>query len=299
MPNSTSLPAPVVSWFAHFYAPVRFPGQLVNTTWLPDGEAHFTPAMVGKNVPPFDPDFGFSGIGAGGLYRMEVRNGRPCIRASSTVGATQLGTGWVFPWWMPGMGAAAGYNPGCQLNDGSVVGVFDCHSSLASAASVYTDDQVGFYFAPHVFGGTCILQAPTNAATLGGFGVFVEDDGGGNASWAYLSWDGVGPNVLERVAIPASVIPDVTDWSTFRFIIRSAGGGREPSLTVRCNGFDVVVDREFGSAQLATLASLASSLGWVPYSILTDAAGTGSAHFHAMNFKWGRFQPDGQEIQGQ
>lgn len=302
-PLSTQLPAPSIEWEGLWYCPAALqnPASYIgNGTGFFDrltkraGGAAIT--QLPSTAAAANSVSGYSGIGIGGAtIQFNSLFGRRCMSVSVAAGAgNRFGSDWRPPDWLPHIGDPAQCNPGSRVNPGAVVGVFDWNLAvaLAGATPTWPNDSTGVFFQANEVAGDTI---PGVAATadVEGFGVFLNNDGGGGSEWQYVSWGAGAPGpILERVSIVA--MP--TDWSTFRFVFTTAASGRESAIQVFANGLEVVA-RSFGSAQLDRLnTTTANTTGPVNRILVGEGPDT---LFYQMSARFGRFTPAGVELQGQ
>jgi hypothetical protein len=240
----------------------------------------------------------YAAAGTAGTYVFARHRNRRCVQITPTGGGVK-GQGWRPPEWTPPFDATD-MSPGAFMNPAQVVAVFDWHvaAALGGATPGWANDTTPMFFLPSSASSLVSTSVIGGAGPhLGGFGVFLNNVGG-VALYEYVSWSSGAPgSVLERVTIGASVVPDLTKWSTFRFIIVGAASGRPARLTVQANGVDVVVNRTFGSGllQLPSVAAAGAT------GLLTCWAQRGVADtmFLAMDAKLGRFLPNGTQLQDQ
>ncbi|MGE0161063.1 MAG: hypothetical protein AB7T31_16830 [Gemmatimonadales bacterium] len=306
MPISVALPAPSIEWLEYFYFPqLTFASSppftarniLAGTTIRPAESRNAVQQIGAGSINSFE---GYGARTTGGTTnRMENRFGRPCVMILNTVNdaAIKNGAGMLpMPWSGVYDPPGGSLNPGALQDDASLCAVFDWHASvqLVGATVVAGADRVGFFFLPDT-PTRDVNQTPGGGGVpVRGFGVFLNNVAG-VPTWEYVSWADGGA-ILERVTIGASIVPSIVNWSTFRFVIQSAGaGGREPQLAVQVNGFDVVTGRVFGSGVLADPTSSGTAGGlWSAF-----CWGGGSDQlFYALSGKLGRFTPAGAELQG-
>lgn len=305
MPISVALPAPQIEYEQELYCPAftaasSFPqtaANLLEATALRATQARAT--TLTATAGAINSLTGYGGVGSVGVInRIEQRHGRPCVRVSLT-GTTQ-GTAIIPPDWNAVFGApAASLNPGSLQDPAAIVSVWDWHLSVAlgvGAAPSWPNDTSGVFFLPDGTGLDVRNNPPGGVGPRSsGFGVFLNNVGG-VARWEYVSFTAAA--ILERVTIGASIVPLVTDWSTVRFVIVSAGsGGRSPSLSVQVNGFDIVTGRVFGGVSLADPIATAGTAGLCAALSVWGAA-VPDQLFYALSAKLGRFTPSGSELQG-
>jgi len=295
MPLSTSLPA----------QPIEFASDLLYPTCGQDARqggnpllAQFTTSSPANTQTPVNFEAGLASVlGAGGTFELQELGGRTCVRTTSTVNTVAAGFRPLA--WQAGYDAAA-FNPGAFYEPDSVVASIDFHVAATSALFAGGADVTGFWFQPRhdVFTQPNVAAAaPGGGSALGGFGVALNDDGGGGAQWEYVAYDGA-PTILQRTPIGAAIVPDVTDWTTFRFTIIAAASGRAATMSLAVNGVDIVgvQDLLFDDVTLFrpnTLEALA--LQWFFGQALGPMAGAG--FFFALYARFGRFTTTGAELQ--
>lgn len=295
MPLSTSLPAQPIEFASDLLYPTCGQDQTQGASSNPANVATSSP---GNTQTPVNAVAGVGGVlGAGGVFDLFEFGGRTCVRASTTVNLQSQGFRPIV--WQAGYDAAE-YNPGAFYEPESVVASIDFHVAATSALFAGGADVTGFWFQPRhdIFTQPSMAAAaPGGASALGGFGVGLNDDGGGNAQWEYIAYDGV-PNILQRTAIGSAIIPDVTEWTTFRFTIIAAASGRAATVSLAVNGVDVVgvQDIPFDDVTLFRPNTLeANALQWYFGEALGPMAGDG--FFFAIYARFGRFTTTGAELQ--
>lgn len=299
MPLSTSLPAPSIE----FYSDLIFPeagaalrsGDSLNFT----NQSKSRPGTQQAVTPVAAIGFFTSGGVVGPDF--EQVGGRTCCFVSSTTGFQS--NGFKPETWQPGYDAA-GFNPGAYYDPGSVVAIIDFHVAATSALFTGTlPDTTGFWFIPRfdLFTQPSIAAASPGSGFPneidGGFGIAMNDDGAGNNRWEFVSFTGA-PVILAREIIPASSVPDVTAWSTFRFTIVGAASGRPASLSLEANGVPVdgVQGLEFDDVTLMRPNTLqALSLGFYFGQALGPMDGEG--YRFRVYARFGRFTASGAEMQ--
>lgn len=124
------------------------------------------------------------------------------------------------------------------------------------------------------------------------FGV-VGDGAGG---WDYIQSDlGAFPgNVTDTVAIPASTIPDATDWNTFVFELINSAPGRDAIFTLTVNGISVVSRNWVAPLALPDYSERANSDRMLWGCIAGDAAS--DLFVGPLTIEMGRFTAAGLEI---
>lgn len=292
MPLSTALPAPSIEFYGDFTYPTGIVGAQVLTP-CPADDA-FSKTRPESNQGPTQ----ISGVitsGGSGVVgpNYAVVGGRPCV-INTSIG-TPAGRAWRTDIWQPGWDPDA-FNAGALLNPPSVVAVWDFHvAATALAFAAGTDDQTGFWFQPliPVMGGFTV-GTPGGASPAGGFGIALNNNAGPNR-WEFVSYDDGGA-ILQRTEL---VVPDVTQWSSFRMTLISAAAGRAATLSLQVNrenvgdvqGLpfdDVVLMRPNTLAAAATNFAVGQTLG--------PMGGEGLQF--AIFARFGRFTASGEEIQG-
>lgn len=302
-PLSTALPAPSVSILQRAYGPVP-PGYVnhgknqnssipwFNTVVLPSQGRGGVIVDQGQEV--------YSHGGTGSIYRWANLAGRRCIRAQTDTNDEGACAPFGSLGWDPNYGPGA-VNAGARINSPAAVMSWSWHFAMTAAAALPDDDRTGFLWVP-----AAPQAAITNVGTLtpfagtgGGFGIFANDDGAGGITWEFVSWDQA--TILLRVPIPASVIPDVTAWSTARFVAVT-GGATPATLALDVNGTEIVA-AEFDDVSLMRPASYTRAdwnglaLGYMPgfefgpMLTLNDV-------FMSWEGWVGRFTPEGVEVEG-
>lgn len=310
MPISIALPATSLEWEQEYTSPVAMtspastPNTNISGSNVSLGFVGQRPGMARNTTlesNATNPGIlrGWGAIGGGGtINRWEERHGRPAARSSST--AAVVGDGATPFGWFPSLGAASGIAAGSRQVPSSLVGVFTWNLSwnMGGAVPPWADDLVGVFFLPFV-STIDIRQVPGNAtADVGGFGVFVNNDGAGGSQYEYVSWGSGSPGaILERVAIGSSIVPDIDDWSTVRFIIVGArAGGVEATMSLEVNSMPVVTDREFGSAVLNRPTTAVAGAGGL-VMCMNQGGPVATESWAQWHWKFGRFTPAGAELQ--
>lgn len=316
MPLSTVIPAQSLEWVTRVYGPARFfspsgaagqaSGVVAFLDFRPPHSAHVTPST--QNAGGEVSTYAETSIPGSVIRRFAQRHGRRCCEVGVTaanVNAGAVSEAWRPPDWRPSFGPAANMSPGAMLDPGEVVAVFDWNVSLglAGAAPAWPNDRSGVYFLPASGSTSGNTSQRGGSSPLGGFAVYANTVGG-VAAFEYVAWTTAGPGtVIERVTIGASIVPSVSLWNTFRFILVGAASGREARLTLQANGFDIVVDRLFDNVQLQRPATAAPASGGATGMIsgvgvaTTGAPTTGDTIFHTLTYKAGRFLPSGRQMQ--
>jgi len=225
-------------------------------------------------------------------YNWAVYNGRACAENASNPG----GALFQLPWWLPAW-SAAGLNPGAIVPPGSVVAVFDIGMALASAAFVFTADTSGMFWAmPVTAAGLAASsqdQTPGSAGPTAGFGIVVNDDGGGAAQYEFITW--LGAVVLSRTVMPAGSVPDVRLWSSFRVVVITAAQGRAAQLYAYCNGVSWVNAMPFDNVTLYQPNTVVARA--LNYALLHVKRGSASQVYYTVDAKFGRSTPEGVSYQ--
>lgn len=296
MPESTALPSPDIEFFSRYDFPILTRDSGTGTGWATTSNTFLKGrpprARGGSSVASL------AQVGGGGVVRVVdmAVGGRPCGLATSTV--TEMGDYYVLNDWAAAYGGGAGQAAGSLLPPPAVVMVADLHIAATGAAYAGSPaDTVGIYFFPSAgalqpWGPPGVWAASPSA---GGFGVFLNDDGGGANEFQYVSSDAV-PNITQRTTL---AVPDVTLWSTFRFILRTALPGAPANLTLQVNGSTVagVNGIPFDDVTLFRPATLnANAYGFAFAQTMGGMGGQGMRF--ALSMKFGRFTPSGQELQG-
>lgn len=297
MPSSTALPRPAVEWPYR----VTYPGSFTNRRSRENFRSPNDPQRIaypaGQPAVTTGPNdvstLGQSETGAtaGDFFR----NIDGVVCSFTTVGPR--GWAWTFPWWQSRFDATA-VPAGVTMPEGCVVAVIDCYWRPLFGASPDAD-MVGIW----IGGGLDASSAAAYRANTpggaspgldtGGAGVLQRVDGTG---FDYVCW-GIGGVVAERVAIP--VTP--TQWNRFRFILQGAPAGGFASLSIALNGASPpTIERTYGTAATPVPYSAdAAATGdpVVPALCFTGTALNSAGWGYAFDAKFGRFLPDGTEVQ--
>lgn len=304
MPLSTVIPPQSIEWIERLECPsqTQDPDSFVGDPIIQLAFARIaqlrppSAQLLPSNAPAAESIRNYGSLSTFSVRQYAVVNGRKCFQAA--VSGDTWCDGFRFASWLPSFGPASGFNPGATYWDGSVVGVFDFHLAinLVAATPGWADDSTGTFFLP-VASGVDGQDTPAFAAGIGGFGVFCNNDGAGGARYEYVSWRTGGPaTVLERVAIGTGIVPDISNWNTFRYVIVGAASGREATVEVIVNG-QTIVTREFGSSVLDRPGtSVAGALGM--FAMLSVNGPDSDEVAYLMDAKCGRFTPAGAELQG-
>lgn len=297
MPISTALPSPSIE----FYGDFRYPNMQVNTQVL-------TACAVGNSFVRRHPATGqgpttvapIISTASGGTVgpQFSALGGRPAAFITTAGGVA--GAGFAPDLFQTGFDAGD-WNVGALYAPDSVVAVWDFH--VACTTTVFaagTADETGFWFVPLI-----PLQTSFPAATpggvgafSGGFGIALNDDGGGGNQWEFISYDTT-PTILQRTAIGAAIIPDVTLWSSFRFTIVGAASGRPAEVSLEVNRTSIVGVQgvPFDDVTLFRPNTLDATASRFCVSHTLGAMG-GAGYNFSMYARFGRFTAGGEEIQG-
>lgn len=306
MPLSTALPAPSIEIISRFQGPRvtgdNWTNNKVNQNSGSPGQRLTMHALQQpSNVLA---DLGSEVMSHGGTdarYRWSAKGGRPAIRASTN----NVGEGEAFPFWpygwLPWFNDTE-VNPGARAPDESVVLSWTWWLALDLTTAPPNDDETMFGWLPNAPDAVTNIEDATLAGGLGGgVGATLVDDGAGNAQWDWLSWNEAAE--LERITIPASIIPDVTAWSSFRWIWQTAGSGAPASVKLEVNGTEIaqrdVDDVLVLRPQSYTVnAFMADAYGYMPAFEVQDMQDGNTQGVHMAWEGWvGRFRPDGTEVQ--
>lgn len=293
MPQSIALPAPSIQFDSEYQFPV-----LVRTDQSGTGAAIANRAFFAgrpRYEPPAADDELTPLISSGASTTGFVELGGRAAARMQPVG--NEGYYFPLPTWEPATGPGTGQAAGSLLPPGWVVAVVDIHMAMqVTAYGGAVADRMGVFFIPD--GGSLNPWGPPGggvAVAAGGFGIMVNNDGAGNNQYEYVSADAV-PNIIQRTALP---VPDVRLWSTFRFIIRSSTPGAQGTVSLEVNGNPVAAVTALPIDDVTifrpnTLQAQASTyaLGWYGSTISPNQIRT------AIYARFGRFTPDGQEVQG-
>lgn len=292
MPLSTVLnPTPLTYEQRAFY-PRGDVGTAINDSAQATAVVDWHPRDLGADLPVFISGVSSGGDNVGPVF--EQRGGRLMAFVRNT--ASTFATGWSLPTWNPLFDPAAG-NGGAVLDPTSVVLILDYWLYYQSGAFTYpTADATGIWFQarkpsqPNMFVGT-----PNGGGPDGGFGVAVNDDGGGNGVFEFVSYEDV--NILQRTNL-AALAPTLTECNRFRFIITSAiPGGGNATLSLEVNGTPVpaVTALEFDDVTLFRPNVYANRATGMLWGSVFNASG-GPGYWQKWHAYVGRFTPDGREI---
>jgi hypothetical protein len=265
------------------------------------------PDIIGQAIAPFQAVRGHAVVGNG--YRWDNRQGRLSIRTFAAVGGGAPGIGGanaVQPasqmLWDP-----AGNNPGARTAAPNVVQVWDIHTFLSGGAGpafpvgASNDTTSPLFFIPSdnldLLPNASSYILPAASVNGGGFGIFINDDGAGVARYEYVAW--VGGVLFERVVVPLALVPDLTRWSTFRFVLVSAFG-LNATMRLEVNG-TTLIEREFDGIVLPRPVDCnPDAIGWLPAHEMGSPWGGTTPAAGGMNLAWnwyfGRFTPTGVEV---
>jgi len=304
MPIETALPGASVEWIERDVGPVREQfvnngfgqnaGATLRQTIAPRIQVGGTTTIEGSEV---------FGTGSSGVDQYFRHRGVYCVRATNNNnddGAAYYRPLSYGPVWDPGA-----VNPGYRGRAASLVFVQDIGVALESLSALgNTPDTSGIFFAPATANNSTgavnmaamrLGSANARGGQGGGFGCYLTE-AVGPVSWVYVSWDGT--TELERVPIPSSVIPDVTAWSNFRYVIVAARPGQNATMRLEVNG-TTIVEREFDDVLLMrpqSVTGFGSSLGYRWGVIRSDFALT-QGYFLTWQTRVGRITPQGTVIQ--
>lgn len=304
MPQSTQLPAPVLEWESEYYLPGSFQAPI---SYAAAGAGGFFDRLSRRRAASISSlpstlvgahtlaNYTFVGVGAANWLFVSGPGGRRCLQTDVSVNpGDRFVADWRPPDWLPHVGDESLCAPGSFTIPGSVVGVFDWNLAavIGGGAPSWPDDVTGVFFQANEASGDTVPGVAATADTEG-FGVFCNDDGAGGARWEYVSWAAGSPGaILERVPIVANV----AEWSTIRFVLITGASGRQFSIEVYANGVEVAA-RSSGSAELAFLnTTIANTTG--PTNRIMVGQGPDALQYQ-MSARFGRFTPDGVELQGQ
>lgn len=298
MANVQIAPAPQISWPYRVSYPGGFANRRSRETfrdWADANRVIQNPggaSQANAGGPNGVTSAGQAETGATGSDVFDILDGVPC---SSTVTAPR-GAGWSFPWWAPVMDGTL-LPAGFRAPEGGVVGVLDVLFRVGWAVGGPAD-MVGVWI-----GGTLDGSSGANyrnqtpggvnpGLNTGGAGFLLRVDGTG---YDYVAW-GVGGVVTERIAVPLVQ----TQWNTFRFVVVTAQPGAFARLQTSVNGVPFIV-RNYGTAALPVPYAANPGVNGRPtqpaLAITGNAVTPPSGVAYRFDGKWGRYTPDGQEIQ--
>ena len=298
MANIQIVAAPQVTWPYRVSYPGGFANRRSRETFRDWGDPNRITQSPGgasqANVggPGCVTAAGQSETGATGSDIFDLLDGVTC---SNTVTAPR-GVGWSFPWWAPifdGSLLPAGF----RVPEGSAVGVLDVSVRMGWAAGGPAD-MVGAWIGGTLdasSGAAYRQQTPGGASpglNTGGAGFLLRVDGTG---YDWVAW-GVGGVITERV--PVVLVP--TQWNVFRFVLVSAVSGGFARVETSINGVPFI-QRTYGSAVLPVPYARTPGVNGRPaqpaLAITANAVGPPNGMAYRFDGKWGRYLPDGREIQ--
>lgn len=218
-----------------------------------------------------------------------------CTLVITTVNS--VGGGFSPTYTRPAYGPSGAWGSGSLQAPASVVSSYSVMFATTDALDNWPIDTTGFCFVPFPGGAPAanfVDSLRTGSAPLNGMGVFFNPDGAGGLQVDYMAWN-IGAAV-ERITIPSSVIPDVTNWNTLRFVIVSAGSGRDATMSLAVNESSIVTDRLFGSAALPFMDAVNADALLYAFGI-SGGPGGGAGYFYRNYGYDGRFTPSGSELQ--
>jgi len=287
MAFESQLPLPTPEWVWDVVWPVTYTNQATTHSALADVRRW---AKGGNLV--LNSNFGFAGV-TNGPADWDVYRGRACAFNNGANVAMMT----YCPVWHPNYGPASGLNPGAYQPAFAAVYVYDIFFALASAAAVYTPDLTGWWWVPTV---TAAGIAPTfqnvppgGPAPSGGFGLCVNDDGGGNAIMQFISF--LGAAILQRTQVPAAWTPDLTKWNAARIIIISADAAQEARLSVQVNGNKLITDQPFDDVLLMRPNTVVNRT--LSYGVDFVVGGSASKIYYGYRTRLGNSLPDGTPVQ--
>lgn len=285
MAFESALPPPAVDWWAELLFPAPPIGTVLPSAALGTADYIVKPAYKAGAT-----SLSAGTTGGGGVTKGYTnRNGRLAARALST-GANWFES-WAFPWWAFHGDNVAELTPGYQEDDASRVAWFRV-GVTQSAIDATWGEGTGFFFLPYT---GALLSAdflPTGVSFPGGFGICGDGAGG----WRYRSWNAAGV-ALETVDIAPGIIGTLTDWHLFDFVLRASTPASLGWLTVKVNGQDILTEREFDNVLLIPPATLNAQASTLAFAQGGHDPGTGTVLYWWMHARFGRFLPDGTEVQ--
>lgn len=303
-PVSTALPPPSIEILHRFWGPCPPTYTNHGENQSAGSRASCTASQrfyrMGDNDPYSPLQEVLNSSGTGVVERWRTYKGRRCH--GTFTGSIRTSAAWaVLPPGGDPIYDAGAVNPGARVNEQAAVFSLTEHFALETLVAPADDDRTGFFFtpwAPQYVGATAGVYPRTPAGGEGGgFGLFLQDDGAGAPVWEYVAWDAA--TVVRRVAVPASVIPDVTLWSSARFTIIS-GGSDAATLIVDVNGTEIV-NQSFDNVTLFAPAALSIvglngvALGYMP-AFSVGPLGDANQIFSAWEGWQGRFTPQGVAV---
>lgn len=293
---SVALPAADVEFYGEeFYPRIQTSSTTAQSAAIDDFTFRSTPG--GNQSTKDAPLANISGAAGGGTVgpQFQQLGGRPHCFLTSPTGASD---GWYHDLWQPSF-VAANWPAGSSYDPPSIVGVFDLHVALTAAAFAGAADTHGFMWLPQPNVGI-FNRAPQGGLSLGGFGLVINNDGGGLSQWEFIAWGpGAYPgNITLRAPIAtAGFIGDVLKWSTFRTVIIAAGPGRTATLSLEVNGAPIAAATAipFDDVVLFNPATLLATSG--TYAVGINLGALVGGFRWQWHCRFGRFTPGGEEIQ--
>lgn len=303
MPVSTALPPAQPSFLQRIWGPIQdqwtTSGIDQNAGSLANCSLVWPTRMLGLNIATIDVFKGYSaGVSESRfdryLGRFNMRQTAGGVNARGELANIPAGfVDYVYD--------GSGSIGGSRVNAEAVVMVWDWHlanSFAAIAAPTGPDDQTGVMWcgtgATDPIANISGMTPLAAAVNTGGFGIFANDAGGGLFNWEFVSW--LNGAVLQRRTAAA----DPTQWSTFRFVLRTAtpGSATPGRLQVLENGVELFSGL-FDDTDLPTLETIgANAAGFVPGFNVTQLGTAGATGLCLQWDVWqGRFLPDGTELQ--
>lgn len=295
-PLSTALPPPSTEVIDSWVYPQRNVGDSVGT-FVGFGGGAVQRSQTSQATIAFG-TYGASG-GAGSVTALvgtdQVFNpaGRQeSMRISTTVAA--IGQGVKPPMQKESYGPAADWSPGAQQPPSNVVSVLGVTFQNGDELANWPDDSTGFCFCPNTGVMSDVLRI--GSAPQSGFGLFFNDDGGGDVELEYVSW--LGAATVERVPLTAGLITDYTQWNSLRFIMVTASAGREAQVTIDVNSATFLI-RNFSNAGSPDIPLPSAISATALHYVFANVARLGGGAFYSF-FAYGydgRFTPSGEELQ--
>jgi len=287
MAFESQLPLPTPQWVWDVVWPAALGNQATTNSANPDSRRW----PQGGNQP-LNSGFGYVGA-TGGPSDWTVYRNRACAFNNGALVALMT----FCPVWYPNFGPASGLNPGAYQPAFGAVYVYDIFFALASPAAVYTPDTTGWWWVPTV---TAAGIAPTfqdippgAPGPSGGFGLCVNDDGGGNAIMQFVSF--LGAAILQRTQVPAAWTPDLTKWNAARIIVISADAAQEARLSVQVNGNKLITDQPFDDVLLMRPNTVQARA--LSYGVDFVVRGSASKIYYGYRTRLGNSLPDGTPVQ--
>lgn len=287
MAFETALPAPRPEWWAELIYPGSVGvGLAMPTSTLGSSDYLTKPAFKAGATSLIAGTTGGGGVTKGYSNRL----GRIHARALST-GANWL-EAYYFPWWTFRGDNVADLAPGYQEDDVNRVAWLRI-GNTQSAVDATWGEGTGFFFVPYVGVALTADSALPGGPTFPG-GVGLCGDGAGG--WQYRSWDAAGAPIA-TVAVPPAVIGTLTQERLFDFIFRCSTTSSLGWLTVRVNGQDIVTEQPYDGVSLIAPNALSNQAFTQSLCIGSRNPGTGTVLYWWMHARFGRFLPDGTEVQ--